>query len=70
VETKNICRTIVDEGASTCVMSVTCWKFIESPALNESNNTLKYFNGTRYKPYGVLPTLSIALEGKVVTVEV
>jgi hypothetical protein len=26
VETKNICRTIVDEGASTCIMSITCWK--------------------------------------------
>jgi hypothetical protein len=28
VEKKNICRTVIDEGASTCVMSVTCWKAI------------------------------------------
>jgi hypothetical protein len=31
---------------------------------------LKYFNGTGFKPYGVLPALSIALEGKSVIVEV
>jgi hypothetical protein len=35
-----------------------------------SHNTLKYFNGTGYKPYGVLPPLTIVLEGKSVTIEV
>jgi hypothetical protein len=24
VSDKNICRTVIDEGASTCVMSITC----------------------------------------------
>jgi hypothetical protein len=57
VENKNICRTIIDEGASTCVMSVTCWKFVGSPTLTELYNTLKYFNGIRFKPYGVLPSV-------------
>ena len=70
VEKTNICRTVIDEGASTCVMSVTCWKSIGSPALTESHNTLKNFNGTRFKPYGVLPSLSITLYGKEVNVEV
>jgi hypothetical protein len=36
VSDKNICRTIIDEGASTCVMSLACWKAIGSPSLNES----------------------------------
>jgi hypothetical protein len=70
VENKNICLTIIDEGASTCVMSITCWKSIGSLALTESHNTLKVVNGTGFKPYGVLPSLSIILEGKVVTIEV
>jgi hypothetical protein len=70
VENKNICRTVIDEGASTCVMSVTCWKDIESPTLTESHNTLKDFNGTGFKPYSVLLSLSITLEGKSVNVEV
>jgi hypothetical protein len=51
-------------------MSVTCWKYIGSPALTKSHNMLKYFNGTWFKPYGVLLALYIALEGKAITVEV
>jgi hypothetical protein len=51
-------------------MSITCWKSIGSPKLTKSHNTLKDFNGTWFKSYGVLPSLSIMLEGKVVNVEV
>jgi hypothetical protein len=67
---KNIFQTVIDEGASTCVMYLTCWKAIGSPSLNESQNTLKAFNGSSFKPYGVLPSLPIMLEGKMVQVEV
>jgi hypothetical protein len=70
VKNKNIFQTVINEGASTCVMFITCWKSITSPALTESHNTLKDFNGTGFKTYGVLPSLSIGLEGKMVTVEV
>jgi hypothetical protein len=38
--------------------------------LTESHNTLKAFNGSSFKPYGVLPSLPITLEGKTVNVEV
>ena len=37
----NIFRTVVDEGASTCVMSLTCWKTIGSPAAVPSATLLK-----------------------------
>jgi hypothetical protein len=70
VSNKNICRTVIDEGASTCVMSLACWKAIGSPPLNESQNTLKALNGSGFKPYGVRPSLPITLEGKTVQVEV
>jgi hypothetical protein len=70
VSDKNICRTIIDEGASMCVMSLTCWKAIGSPSLNESQNTLKAFNGSIFKPYNVLPSFPIMLEGKMIQVEV
>jgi hypothetical protein len=53
-----------------CVMSVTCWKSISSPPLTKSHNTLKAFNGSGFKPYDVLPSLSITLEGKSINVEV
>jgi hypothetical protein len=35
VSDKNICHTVIDEGALTCVMSLSCWKAIGSPSLNE-----------------------------------
>jgi hypothetical protein len=34
------------------------------------HNTLKAFNGTCFKPYGVIPSFSITLDGKSVNVEV
>jgi hypothetical protein len=70
VSDKNICRIVIDEGASTCVMSITYWKAIGSPPLTESHNMLKAFNGYGFKPYDVLPSLPITLEGKTVNVEV
>jgi hypothetical protein len=70
VENKNICRTIIDKGALTCIMSTTFWKAIGSHVLTKSHNTLKAFNGTGFIPYDVLPSLSITLEGKAVNVEV
>jgi hypothetical protein len=51
-------------------MSLSCWKDIGSPTLNESKNTLKAFNGSGFKPYSVLPSLPITLEGKMVQVKV
>jgi hypothetical protein len=70
VSDKNIFQTIIDEGASMCVMSLTCWKSIGSPSLNESQNTLKAFNGSSFNPYNVLPSLPITLEGKTFQVKV
>jgi hypothetical protein len=70
VSDKNICRTVIDEGASTCVRSIAYWKAIGSPPLTKSHNMLKVFNGSGFKPYGVLPSLPITLEGKKVNVEV
>jgi hypothetical protein len=70
VQDKTIFRTVIDEGASTCVMSLNCWKAIGSPSINQSSNTLKDFDGRGFKPYGVINALPIVLEGKTVTVEV
>jgi hypothetical protein len=70
VADKNICRIVIDEGASTWIMYVSYWKSIGSPPLTKSHNTLKAFNGSGFKSYGVLPLLPITLEGKSVNVEV
>jgi hypothetical protein len=70
VTDKSICRMVVDEGASTCIMSFSCWKAISSPPLTESQNTLRAFNGSGLKPYGVLSSFPVTLEGKTVQIEV
>jgi hypothetical protein len=51
-------------------MSLNYWKDIISPSINQSYNTLKYFDVRGFKPYGVINALPIILEGKTVTVEV
>ena len=66
----NIHQAIVDEGASTCIMSSACWKAIGFPALNQSPKSLEDFDGREYRPVGVLASLPITLEGKMVNVEV
>ena len=38
-------RTVLDEGASTSVLSLSCWKAIGSPELVTSPMTLKAFDG-------------------------
>jgi hypothetical protein len=42
--TQNIFRTVVDEGASTCVMSLVCWKAIGQPILSSSPTLLTTFD--------------------------
>jgi hypothetical protein len=70
VADKSICQMVIDEGASTYVMTFSCLKAIGSPPLNQSQNTLRAFNGFGFKPYSVLPSLPVTLEGKTVQVEV
>jgi hypothetical protein len=45
VHNQQIHRTILDEGASTCVMSLACWKILKSPTLNKSPTMLHAFDG-------------------------
>jgi len=45
IRDKIIFRIVIDEGASTCVMSLNSWKAINSLSMNQSSNTLKDFDG-------------------------
>lgn len=42
---KTVHRTIIDEGASTCIMSMSFWKNLGSPPLSRSSTMLKAFDG-------------------------
>jgi hypothetical protein len=45
VQNRNIHCTVMDEEASKCVMSLSCWKATNSPSLNHPPTTLKSFDG-------------------------
>jgi len=66
----NIFRTIVDEGDSTCVMSLACWKDIRSPKDVPSPNLLTLFDGHSHRLHGIIPSFPIYVRGKVVNIEV
>jgi hypothetical protein len=70
VHNQQIHRTILDEGASTCVMSLACWKGLKSPTLNKSPTMLCTFDGQDFHPHGLLQSLPIQLGGKNVIVDV
>ena len=67
---KTIGREFIDEGTSTCVMSLSCWKALGSPELVPSNTLLTAFNERSFFPHGNLPAFEIKLVGKAVSVEV
>ena len=50
----HIFQTVIDEGASTCVMCLGCWKGLGSPTLKPSNKVLKSFYGHPFPPHGLM----------------
>jgi hypothetical protein len=68
--TRNIFRTVVDEGASTCVMSLACSKAIGQLVLSPSPTLLTAFNGHSFRPHVIVPSFPVQLGGKIVCVEV
>jgi hypothetical protein len=68
--TRNIFHTVVDEGTSTCVMLLACWKAIGQPILSPSPTLLTTFDGHSFQPHGIIPSFPVQLGGKTVCVEV
>ena len=67
---KNIFQTVVDEGASTCVMSFKCWKALGSPTLVQSHTIWKAYDGHSFSPHGLIVSFPLEWGGKIVTVDV
>jgi hypothetical protein len=53
VHNQQIHQTIMDEGASTCVMSLACWKGLKSSTLHKSPMMLRAFDGQGFHPHGI-----------------
>jgi hypothetical protein len=61
---KNIYRTMVDGGASTWIICISCWKSLDSPKLYMSVTLLKEFDGNMFQTHGTIIDLPIDLGGK------
>jgi hypothetical protein len=68
--TRNIFRTMVDEGASTCMISLACWKDIGHPILSMSPTFLTIFYGHSFKPHEIIPSFLVNFGGNTVCIEV
>lgn len=72
VTVKNVVihRCIINEGASTCVMSIDVWKKLGSPELVPSMITLRSYDGRPSQPQGLYKNVPIKLAGKTVLIDV
>jgi hypothetical protein len=68
--TWNIFCMVVDEGGSSCMMSLACWKAIGQSELSMSPTFLTAFDDRYFRPRGIIPSFPLQLEGKKVCVEV
>ena len=60
---------MVDEGASTCMMSLACWKAISQPKLSLSPTFLMEFDGHSFRPHGIIPSFPVQLGGKTMCIK-
>jgi hypothetical protein len=70
IVTQNIFCTVVDKGASTCIMLLACSKAIGQTSLSPSPTLLTVFDDHSFRPHGIVPSFPVQLGGKTVCVEV
>ena len=61
---------MIDEGIATSVMSLDCWKGLDSPTLSKYPNMLTNFDGRSFQPHGIHPSLEVPLGRNIVAIEV
>jgi hypothetical protein len=70
VNSKIIYRCIVDEGASTSILSSSNWQALGSPKIVSASHELLAFDRCPSEYLGILPQLPISLGGNIVLVNV
>ena len=70
VNSTNIYRCIVDEGASASILFSLVWKVFGSPKLVSASHELLDFDRHPSEYFGILPQLPISLGGKTFLVDV
>ena len=62
--------TVIDEGVTASMMSLSCWKGLGSPTLSQSATILTAFDGISFRLHGILPSLEVQLGGKTIMIKV
>jgi hypothetical protein len=63
-------QCIIDEGASTCIMSRTVWKKLGSLELIPSAITLRAYDGRPSSPEGLFQNFPVELRGKTILIDI
>jgi hypothetical protein len=63
-------QCIINEGASTCIMSKTVWQKLGSPDLVPSTITLRAYDGRPSSLEGIFQNVPIELGGKTILIEI
>jgi hypothetical protein len=63
-------QCIIDEGASTCIMSKTVWQKLGSPELIPSTITLRSYDGRPSSPEGLFQNVPVELGGKTILIDI
>jgi hypothetical protein len=63
-------RCIIDEGASTCIMSKTVWQKLGSPKLIPSAITLRSYDRRPSSPEGLFQNIPVELESKTILIDI
>ena len=68
VQNITIHHCIIDEGASTCIMSKNVWYKLQSPKLNPSDIILIAYDGRPSAPVGLYQNVLVFLASKMVLI--
>jgi hypothetical protein len=63
-------RCIIDEGASTCIMSKSVWQKLGSPKIIPSAITLRAYDGRPYSLEGLFQNVHVELGGKTILIDI
>jgi hypothetical protein len=63
-------QCIINEGASTCIMSKTVWQKLGSPELIPSAITLRAYDGQPSSPEGLFQNVPVELGGKTILIDI
>ena len=70
VQNITIHQCIIDEGASTCLMSNNVWQKLGTPELKPSDITLREYDGHPSSPVGLYQNVPVCLASKTILIEI